>query len=349
MRLQQFSLFYLPSIHQISTFEKTEFYQRSILSSLVSVRTQRVSPFCNAAQFGGLRGDRLSCRVFPGLSDAVEGSTSRVLSQHRETKFIYRLRFCCDLFFTWIFLRSVRHHFRTIGRTEMADVKHKRWLVSPGQYVCELVSGVNVLDSIKQPNKSNSVDSGNMSHCRTSSFYDHLDHCFRCLQTHTTKLSDEKIGRLRELNKHFPNHGSFFEIACVCESCEVENKFHACSTTGLPVLYGSDSCFQELKRSDPTDQEREHHPTSILHPKNRFLILLNCVKLKFVSCTSNLLEQMHDFQKRHNVPPEVDFESSESPAKSESGQSQPALFSSITNITILFVFTCVMDVRYRTI
>ena len=28
----------------------------------------------------------------------------------------HRLRFCCDSFFTWIFLRSFRHNFRTIGR-----------------------------------------------------------------------------------------------------------------------------------------------------------------------------------------------------------------------------------------
>ena len=58
--------------------------------------------------------------------------------------------------------------------------------ISLGQYVCELVFGVNVLDldlgvqidSIEQPIKSNSVGSGNMSHCGTPSFYDHLDHCF---------------------------------------------------------------------------------------------------------------------------------------------------------------------------
>ena len=58
--------------------------------------------------------------------------------------------------------------------------------VSLGQYVCELVFGVNVfdldlgvqIDSNKQPIKSNSVGSGNMSHCRTSSLHDHLDHCF---------------------------------------------------------------------------------------------------------------------------------------------------------------------------
>ena len=55
-----------------------------------------------------------------------------------------------------------------------------------GQYVCELVHGVNAfdldlwfqIDSIKQPIKSNSVGSGNMSHCWTSLLNDHLDHCF---------------------------------------------------------------------------------------------------------------------------------------------------------------------------
>ena len=58
--------------------------------------------------------------------------------------------------------------------------------ISLCQYVCELVLGVNVFDldlrvqfdSTKQPMKSNSVGSGNMSHCRASSLHDHLDHCF---------------------------------------------------------------------------------------------------------------------------------------------------------------------------
>ena len=54
------------------------------------------------------------------------------------------------------------------------------------QHVCELVFGVDVLDlnlriqinSVKQPVKSNSVGSGYVSHCWTSSFNDHFDHCF---------------------------------------------------------------------------------------------------------------------------------------------------------------------------
>ena len=90
-------------------------------------------------------------------------------------------------------MRSFRHHLRTFCRTEMANVKQTQNMIpfitcefSFGQYVCELVFGVDIfdldfgvhIDSIKQPIKSNSVGSGNMSQCRASSLYDHLDHCF---------------------------------------------------------------------------------------------------------------------------------------------------------------------------
>ena len=75
----------------------------------------------------------------------------------------------------------------------MADVGQSQKMIpfitceiSLCQYVCELVLGVNVfdldlgvqIDSFKQPIKSNSVGPGNMSHCRASSLYDHLNHCF---------------------------------------------------------------------------------------------------------------------------------------------------------------------------
>ena len=65
----------------------------------------------------------------------------------------------------------------------MADVEQTQKMipsiaceVSFCQYVCELVLGVNVfdvdlgvqIDSIAQPIKSNSVGSGNMSHCGAS-------------------------------------------------------------------------------------------------------------------------------------------------------------------------------------
>ena len=75
----------------------------------------------------------------------------------------------------------------------MADVEQTQMMilfvtceVSLCQYVCELVLGVNVfdldlgvkIDSTKQPIKSNSVGSGNMSHGKASSQYDHFDRCF---------------------------------------------------------------------------------------------------------------------------------------------------------------------------
>ena len=64
----------------------------------------------------------------------------------------HRFRLCCDSFLTWIFLCSFPHHFKTIGGTEMADVKQIQQMIplitceiSLGQYVCELVLGVPVL------------------------------------------------------------------------------------------------------------------------------------------------------------------------------------------------------------
>ena len=52
------------------------------------------------------------------------------------------------------------------------------------QDVCKLVLGVDVFDldlwvkinSIEQPIKSNSMSSGNMSHCWTPAFHNHFDH-----------------------------------------------------------------------------------------------------------------------------------------------------------------------------
>ena len=74
------------------------------------------------------------------------------------------------------------------------------------QDASKLVPGVDVFDlnlrikiiSIEQPIKRNSVGSGDMSHCKTSAFNDHLDHCFIDLKTRTIKLLDAQIGHLKE-------------------------------------------------------------------------------------------------------------------------------------------------------
>ena len=54
------------------------------------------------------------------------------------------------------------------------------------QDVCKLVLGVDVFDldlgdrinSIEQPIESNSVSSGDVSHCRTSAFHNHFNYSF---------------------------------------------------------------------------------------------------------------------------------------------------------------------------
>ena len=112
------------------------------------------------------------------------------LTLHRETKFI--IGFCFAVTLSSLASSCVLFDI-TLHGTEMADVEQTQKMIpfitceiSLCQYVCELVFGVNVfnldlgvqIDSIKQPIKSNSVGSGDMSHCRASSLYDHLDHCF---------------------------------------------------------------------------------------------------------------------------------------------------------------------------
>ena len=50
-----------------------------------------------------------------------------------------------------------------------------------GVDVFDLDFGVKI-NSIEQPNKSNSVGSGDVSHCRTSAFHDHFDYSFIVLK-----------------------------------------------------------------------------------------------------------------------------------------------------------------------
>ena len=165
-----------------------------------------------------------------------------------------------------------------------------------GLDVRELVFGVDVFDldfgvlinSIEQPIKSNSVGSGNVSHCRTSAFHDHLDHCFICPQTHTIKLLVARIGHLKEQNQCLSSHRFSCEAYDVCE--------HYYQVA--PIDLKHEKHFQEQKQLNPIVPEQVNHPVSILCPKRWSQSLLNSAKQKPVSCTSNFLEQMYDFRKR---------------------------------------------------
>ena len=90
---KQVSLFLLPSIHQISTLEKTNSCQHSTLSNLMSKHLKQVSLFFDAAH--SMSSEVVDFHI--GLSDAVEASTSGVLSLDHETKFIIGFDFAVIL------------------------------------------------------------------------------------------------------------------------------------------------------------------------------------------------------------------------------------------------------------
>ena len=135
----------------------------------------------------------------------------------------------------------------------------------------------------------------------------------RCFQTHTTQLLDAKIGRLREQGQHSPKHWSLLLLAHVI----LKTANNGCP----PFYYGLESCFQGLIQSDPTNQEREYRPTSILHPRRWCLILVELCETEVCFLHIQLIGTNVWLPETHNVPPEVDFESSRSPAKSESWNS----------------------------
>ena len=112
----------------------------------MSKRSQRVAPFHDAAQFASSKEIDFHVWFSPGFLMRSPLAASRDQIHHR-------LRFCCDSFFTCIFLCSFQHHFKTIGETEMADVEQTQKMIplmtceiSLGQYVCDLVFGVKVFD-----------------------------------------------------------------------------------------------------------------------------------------------------------------------------------------------------------
>ena len=113
---------------------------------------------------------------------------------------------------------------------------------------------------------------------------------------------------MRERNQYYSAHRFSYET---CEVCE-----HHTQVALIDLKH--EKHLQEQKQLDLIVPEQATHPISVQCPERWFQILLNCEKQQFVSCTSNLLEQMYDFQKRTMFLQKWIFESSRSPAKSES-------------------------------
>ena len=133
--------------------------------------------------------------------------------------------------------------------------------------VFDLDLGVQI-DSIKQPIKSNSVGSGNMSHCKASSLYDHLDHCFIVFkdiqQSFLTRrrscIQGNKVNIVQVID-HSMRFLSFLKCVRYCTNLTcVRTQFSPCLITLIRFR-------EELRRSDPINQVRVYRPTLILRPR----------------------------------------------------------------------------------
>ena len=126
-----------------------------------------------------------------------------------------RLRFCCDSIFTCLFLRSFRHHFGAACWAKDADIWtdgeedsiHHMWYFPWSICLwsvflwcqCILFGSWGQNWFYQTTNQEQlSVGSGNMSHCWTSAFHYHLDHCFVVFKHIQTKLPSEKNWRLKK-------------------------------------------------------------------------------------------------------------------------------------------------------
>ena len=108
----------------------------------------------------------------------------------------------------------------------------------------------------KQPIKSNSVGSGTMSHCPTSTLSQHLDHCFVVFKHIQQSFMMRKLDvwgnkiKIIQFIDHPPR------LLAFVKSCERRKNFVCAHNEVSPFYHGSESCFQELKQSDPINRER---------------------------------------------------------------------------------------------
>ena len=127
-----------PALSSInSSLEKTKFYQLCILSSLMSTRRQRVSPFYRTSQFADSEEIDFHVLFSPGFLMQLK------VACQESFRCIARPNSSSASILLWLFLhlnllRSFRHYFRIICRTEMANVKQTQKM-NPF-FTCEISS-----------------------------------------------------------------------------------------------------------------------------------------------------------------------------------------------------------------
>ena len=161
-----------------------------------------------------------------------------------------------------------------------------------------------------------------MSHCRTPSFNNHLDHNFVVFK----HMSQSFLMRRLDFGGNTINMIQIIDHSLRLLSFlkrEVVNEFHVCSLTSLPVLYHSDSCFEELSDSINWSHKSSAGMPSNLNPASKEMISDSVELCKTEVCFLHIhpIGTNVWLPKTHNVLLGVDFGSSKSPAKSESWNS----------------------------
>ena len=206
------SPFLLPTFHQISTLEKTASRHCPILSSLMSWRPSQVSPFLVAAHSTSSEVFDFQFLFSPGFlmqSKQARLDPLRCIARPNSSSALILLW----LVFICIFLCSFRHRFKTIGGTEMANVEQTQKMIlfvtceiSPRSvclrvgFWCQCIwfGSWGAIWFYQTTNQEQLC--GFWKHVSLWDFSPLWSSWsqLRCLQTHTTKLPDEKNARLRK-------------------------------------------------------------------------------------------------------------------------------------------------------
>ena len=132
-----------------------------------------------------------------------------------------------------------------------------------------------------------------MSHCGTSAFYCHFNYGFIVL-----KHWNQNVFRLMERDECSSDRDwcAWLEFVSICSVEYLPTDFPV-ALLHLWFCWFGFVRNEILQSLNPKDQEQESHPCVNLHRERLLQLPWNSVKLRFVSCTSNLLAQMFGFLK----------------------------------------------------
>ena len=291
----------------------------------LAVRIQRGDPFYRTSQF--VDSEEFDFLVW--FSPAVEDSAAGALSLNRATKFIIGLDFAVTLPSpdSFCVLHDITSEHSAELKWLMSD-KHKRWfhstrvkfpLVSMSARWC-LVSMYLIWILGSKLILSNNQSRATLWVPETCLIVGLLPFIIilitASLSSNTTKLPDAKILTFEEIES------TLSKSLITLRDC-LRLWFVWGPTTGLPVL----SWFWVVF---PRTETIRSHKSRAGIPFN-----LNPASQEMISDPVELCETEVCFL---HIQPLGTMK-----------QSQPALFCSVTHITILFIFTCVMNIWYQTI